>query len=351
MLPPFRIGSGHDVHRLVEGHPLVLGGVVIASPVGFDTHSDGDVLSHALVDALAGAIADGDLGTHFPEDDPQAEDARSLDFVVHLAGLVRAAGYEIANVDSFVVLGTTRLRPHLEPMRDNLAAALGIDAMQVSVKARSNDGLGDSGTGRACEAWATVLIYPAAADDTASLSSLSITADAGGRRPSGRDSGPLGRIVERHAGAGFSMIEVAADEDAALRDDWGADDGRVRIQPGRIGLVSAASNHYPEVEVAAWETEPPPNPGSRKVPLDTLGTWSVVFPSQQAQVWSSDSYPGDELPLDLPPSPGGRYRVRIAVGCKELGDLDLDAYVDAYNEKHNEAPVGVERFVIDFWPT
>ncbi|BAK37948.1 2-C-methyl-D-erythritol 2,4-cyclodiphosphate synthase [Microlunatus phosphovorus NM-1] len=163
MEQPFRIGSGHDVHGLFAGHTLVLGGVVVPSPSGFDTHSDGDVLSHALVDALAGAIADGDLGTHFPEDDPAAQDARSLDFVGHLAGLVRAAGYEIANVDTFVVLGTTKLRPHLEAMRINLSDALGVDLSQVSVKARSNDGFGDAGTGRACEAWATVLIYPASA--------------------------------------------------------------------------------------------------------------------------------------------------------------------------------------------
>jgi 2-C-methyl-D-erythritol 2,4-cyclodiphosphate synthase len=161
MRMPFRVGSGHDVHGLVDGRPLVLGGVLVPSAVGFDTHSDGDVLSHALVDALAGAIADGDVGTHFPEDDPDSQDARSLDFVRYLVGLVRADGYEIANVDSFVVLGTTRLRPHLDGMRRNLAEALDVDVKQVSVKARSNDGLGDAGTGRACEAWATVLIYPA----------------------------------------------------------------------------------------------------------------------------------------------------------------------------------------------
>ena len=160
MQVPFRIGSGHDVHCLVEGHALVLGGVHVPSAVGFATHSDGDVLSHALVDALAGAIADGDLGTHFPEDDPSAEDARSLDFVRHMVQVVRLEGYEVANVDSFVVLGTTKLRPHLDGMRRNLADALGVDLVQVSVKARSNDGLGDVGAGRACEAWANVLIFP-----------------------------------------------------------------------------------------------------------------------------------------------------------------------------------------------
>jgi 2-C-methyl-D-erythritol 2,4-cyclodiphosphate synthase len=161
MQPPFRVGSGHDVHRLFEGHALVVGGVVVPSAVGFDTHSDGDVLSHALVDALAGAIADGDLGTHFPEDDPEADYARSLDFVRQFAQHVRSAGYEIANVDSFVVLGPIELRPHLDGMRRNLAEALDVDVKQVSVKARSNDGLGDEGTGRACAAWATVLVHPA----------------------------------------------------------------------------------------------------------------------------------------------------------------------------------------------
>ena len=159
--PPYRIGTGYDIHQLVEGHALVLGGVHVPSALGFSTHSDGDVLSHAMVDALAGAIADGDLGTHFPEDDPDAWDARSLGFVEQFTRHVRAAGYEIANVDCFIVLGTMKLRPHLDAMRRNLAEALDVDVKQVSVKARSNDGLGEEGQGRACAAWATVLIYPA----------------------------------------------------------------------------------------------------------------------------------------------------------------------------------------------
>lgn len=162
-LPPFRTGIGHDVHRLVPGRPLVLGGVEVTTEVGFDTHSDGDVLSHALVDALAGAIADGDLGTHYPEDDPEAEDARSLGFVEEFAGYVARAGYVIGNVDSFVVLGTVRLRPHIEAIRQNVARALGIELDRVSVKARSNDGLGPEGEGTACAAWANVLVYPVSA--------------------------------------------------------------------------------------------------------------------------------------------------------------------------------------------
>jgi 2-C-methyl-D-erythritol 2,4-cyclodiphosphate synthase len=157
----YRTGIGHDIHRLVSGHELVLGGVTVWTDVGFDTHSDGDVLSHALVDALAGAIADGDLGTHYPEDDPEAENARSLEFVEEFARYVRRAGYEIANVDAFVVLATVRLRPHIDAMRRNVAEALRIDIANVSVKARSNDGLGPEGEGKACGAWVSVLVYPA----------------------------------------------------------------------------------------------------------------------------------------------------------------------------------------------
>jgi 2-C-methyl-D-erythritol 2,4-cyclodiphosphate synthase len=159
-MPAYRTGFGHDIHRLVPEKPLVLGGVNVPSDGGFDTHSDGDVLCHALIDALAGAIADGDLGTHFPEDDPDAEDARSLDFVREFSKHVRGAGFEIANVDAFVVLGTTRLRPYIDAMRANLADALSLDVRDVSVKARSNDGLGPEGEGAACAAWANVLVYP-----------------------------------------------------------------------------------------------------------------------------------------------------------------------------------------------
>lgn len=153
-----RVGLGHDLHRLVPGGRLVLGGVQIPADVGFDTHSDGDVLSHAIIDALAGALADGDLGTHFPEDDPAAEDARSLDFVTEFAVVVARHGYRIVNVDSFVVLGTIRLRPHLDEMRTNLARALGVDEAVVSVKARSNDGVGPEGEGTAASASAVVLL-------------------------------------------------------------------------------------------------------------------------------------------------------------------------------------------------
>lgn len=153
-----RIGAGRDLHGLFKGFPLVLGGVDIPSEVGFSTHSDGDVLCHALIDALAGAMADGDLGTHFPEEDPDAEDARSLDFVTQFSAYTRSRGFEIVNVDAFVTIGTVRLRPHIEKMRANVAAALGVPLTRVSVKARSNDGMGLAGEGVAVEAWAHVLV-------------------------------------------------------------------------------------------------------------------------------------------------------------------------------------------------
>jgi 2-C-methyl-D-erythritol 2,4-cyclodiphosphate synthase len=111
-----------------------------------------------VVDALAGALADGDLGTHFPEDDPAADDARSLDFVRDFTTRVHEAGYEVGNLDSFVTLGTTKLRPHLEAMAVNLAEALGVRRDQVSVKARSHDGIGPEGRGEAASATVVVLL-------------------------------------------------------------------------------------------------------------------------------------------------------------------------------------------------
>lgn len=153
-----RVGLGHDIHRLSPGQVLVLGGVVIPAEVGFDTHSDGDVLSHALVDALAGAIADGDLGTHFPEDDPSADDARSLDFVLAFNATLRGRGYRVTSIDSFVTLGTVRLRPHLDAIRNNIAAALELAPDRVSVKARSADGIGPEGRGEAASATVVVLV-------------------------------------------------------------------------------------------------------------------------------------------------------------------------------------------------
>lgn len=154
-----RIGHGTDIHALIPGAEMWLGGTHIDSAErGFATHSDGDVLSHALIDAIAGAMADGDLGTHFPENDPDAEDARSLDFVREFSVHMRRSGYSLVNVDAFVTIGTTRLRPFIERIRANVADALDVPIDRVSIKGRSGDGLGEVGRGEACSATATVLL-------------------------------------------------------------------------------------------------------------------------------------------------------------------------------------------------
>ncbi len=157
-LSSLRIGHGRDIHRLYPGAPLVLAGVNIPSPKGFDTHSDGDVVCHALVDAMAGALAEGDLGTHFPEDDPATAKAKSLGFVQEFAAVVRVRGVQVVNVDAYVTTDLVRLRPHIEAMRRSLAGVLAIDIERVSVKARSGDGLGPEGAGEAVSSNVAVLL-------------------------------------------------------------------------------------------------------------------------------------------------------------------------------------------------
>ncbi|WP_318656473.1 2-C-methyl-D-erythritol 2,4-cyclodiphosphate synthase [Scrofimicrobium canadense] len=116
------------------------------------------MLSHAIIDAIAGAMADGDLGTHYPEDDPASENARSLNFVTEFSGYMRAQGYEIVNIDAFVTLGTTRLRPYMSAIREAVAAALDVPLDRISIKGRSHDGIAEVGRGQACSATATVLL-------------------------------------------------------------------------------------------------------------------------------------------------------------------------------------------------
>ncbi len=157
-----RVGIGHDVHRIVRGRALVLGGVEVTGEVGFDTPSDGDVLCHALIDALAGALVEGDLGRHFPaDDDPAARGARSLDFLARMGARVLGRGLRVEHVDAVVTLGTVRLRGHLDAIRENLADALGVPLGSVSVKAKTNDGLGPEGQGRAASATVVVLLHSA----------------------------------------------------------------------------------------------------------------------------------------------------------------------------------------------
>ena len=158
---PFRIGEGHDIHRLVPDRDLIIGGVKLEHTLGLLGHSDADVLAHAITDALLGAAALGDIGRHFPDTDESFKGADSLVLLAHAAKLVRGEGYEIANVDSTVVAQRPKLAPHIDEMRIRLAEAMGIDASQVSVKAKTNEGLDAAGRCEAIETHAAALIYKA----------------------------------------------------------------------------------------------------------------------------------------------------------------------------------------------
>jgi len=153
-----RSGIGYDIHRLVADRRLVLGGVRIDHPTGLAGYSDGDVLAHAIMDALLGATALGDIGTHFPSDDPAFAGADSLRLLERVVTLVKAAGYRIGSVDASVIAQAPRLAPHLAGMRDRLSGALGIEYLAVSVKATTNDGLGIVGAGEAIATLATVIV-------------------------------------------------------------------------------------------------------------------------------------------------------------------------------------------------
>ena len=153
-----RIGIGYDVHRLVEGRKLVLGGVEIPFEKGLLGHSDSDVLTHAICDALLGAAALGDIGTHFPDSDPHWAGASSLDFLAHVVELVTQNGHRVANVDATVMAERPRLMPYVQMMREKLASVLQIDVDQVNVKAKTNEGLESVGRGEAMAAQAVVLL-------------------------------------------------------------------------------------------------------------------------------------------------------------------------------------------------
>jgi 2-C-methyl-D-erythritol 2,4-cyclodiphosphate synthase len=153
-----RIGFGTDIHRLVAGRPLILGGVSIESDLGADGHSDADVLMHAAADAVLGSLALGDLGTHFPNDEERWRNAESSQFLSYAVGLVRNKGYKVANFDSVIHIERPKLRPFIEAMRANLAAALEIDIGRVSVKAKTGEGVDAVGERRAVRAEAVVLV-------------------------------------------------------------------------------------------------------------------------------------------------------------------------------------------------
>jgi 2-C-methyl-D-erythritol 2,4-cyclodiphosphate synthase len=155
-----RIGQGYDIHRLVAGRPLILGGVALDHPagLGLDGHSDADVLVHALMDALLGASSLGDIGQHFPPGEERWKDADSLKLLAKVMGLVRDRGWIVINVDLVVVAERPKLRPHIDLIRTNLANALNIPADRVSVKATTNEGLGPTGREEGIASYAVALL-------------------------------------------------------------------------------------------------------------------------------------------------------------------------------------------------
>jgi 2-C-methyl-D-erythritol 2,4-cyclodiphosphate synthase len=154
----FRIGIGNDIHRLVEGRKLILGGVEIPYERGLLGHSDGDSLTHAITDALLGAAALGDIGSHFSDRDPRWAGADSLVFLRHVRGLLEERGFEIANVDATILAERPKMAPHIFEMRVRLAEAMKISESQINIKAKTNEGLDATGRGEAIAAQAVALI-------------------------------------------------------------------------------------------------------------------------------------------------------------------------------------------------
>lgn len=155
-----RIGNGFDVHALVPGRPLVIGGVTIPFDRGLAGHSDADVLLHAIADAVLGALALGDLGAHFPDTDPRWQGASSRALLREVAALMQVNGWRVGNVDATVVAQAPRLAPYVPAMREAIAADLGCTAEQVSVKATTTERLGFPGRGEGIAALASVLLAP-----------------------------------------------------------------------------------------------------------------------------------------------------------------------------------------------
>ena len=156
-----RIGNGYDIHRLVPGRPLILGGQLLEHPagLGLDGHSDADVLVHALMDALLGALSLGDIGKYFPPTDPKWKGADSLVLLEQVMGLVRERGWSVVNVDSVVIAERPKLKPHIEAMRAAIAERMGLDPEQVGVKATTNEKLGAEGREEGISCQAVALLF------------------------------------------------------------------------------------------------------------------------------------------------------------------------------------------------
>jgi 2-C-methyl-D-erythritol 2,4-cyclodiphosphate synthase len=155
----FRIGHGYDVHKLVEGRKLILGGVEIPHTTGLLGHSDADVLVHAIMDAMLGALAMGDIGHLFPDNDDSFKDADSMKLMAEVCRRVRAAGWEIGNIDATVIAQTPKLAPYIMQMRENIAKVCGCDISQISVKATTEEHLGFTGEKLGMSAHAVALMY------------------------------------------------------------------------------------------------------------------------------------------------------------------------------------------------
>jgi 2-C-methyl-D-erythritol 2,4-cyclodiphosphate synthase len=156
---PFRVGQGYDLHALVENRDLILGGVKIPHTHGLLGHSDADALLHAITDALLGAAALGDIGRHFPDTDPKYKGADSRVLLQATVGLVHAKGYQVGNVDATIICQAPKMAPHIPSMVTNISADLGINADQVNVKAKTNEGLGHLGRGEGIAVQAIVMLY------------------------------------------------------------------------------------------------------------------------------------------------------------------------------------------------
>jgi 2-C-methyl-D-erythritol 2,4-cyclodiphosphate synthase len=154
----FRVGIGSDTHKLVDGRPLMLGGIHVVSDRGGEGHSDADALLHAITDALLGALCEGDIGLHFPDSDSQWKDASSIQLLSHVVRLAHERGLHVVNMDATIMLETPQLRPYIFSMREKIAEALGVELSCVSVKAKTGEGLDAVGQGLAVSAQAVVLI-------------------------------------------------------------------------------------------------------------------------------------------------------------------------------------------------
>jgi len=153
-----RIGHGYDVHKLVEGRKLIMGGVEIPWEKGLLGHSDADVLLHAIADAILGAIAEGDIGKHFPDTDPSYKGADSLKLLEHVGNLAAQRGYALGNLDATIIAQRPKMAPHIATMRENIARVLQATIDQVNVKATTEEGLGFTGTGEGISAHAVALM-------------------------------------------------------------------------------------------------------------------------------------------------------------------------------------------------